>query len=165
YVECPNCRGLGKRMNPRMGMRGMDCTNCAGSGKVPVQLCKKCHGKRRTNHEKSITITIPAGVDEGSRLRVSGQGSPGINAPPGDLMVVIHVSKDTIFERKESDLFMEHWVPLHIAVKGGDTTVKSVDGRDLKFKVPPNVKSGVTTIRLKGKGMENPIRHTRGDLH
>src|SRR5690606_30490643 len=85
YVECPNCRGLGKRMNPRMGMRGMDCTNCAGSGKVPVQLCKKCHGKRRTNHEKSITITIPAGVDEGSRLRVSGQGSPGINAPPGDL--------------------------------------------------------------------------------
>ena len=123
-----------------------------------------CHGEGRVRKRKTIRIHIPAGVDTGSRLRVSGEGEGGVRGGGvGDLYVVIHVREHDIFKREEEDLFCEVPVPFHIAALGGTVKVPTIAGA-AELKVPAGTQTG-TVFRLKGKGVPSIRGYGRGDQH
>jgi molecular chaperone DnaJ len=138
---CPNCKGHGKKGNP--------CVQCGGSGQV-------------LGTEK-IRVTIPQGVKEGSKVRVSGKGEPGFNGgKPGDLYLIIHLKSHPLLKREKDNLHMEIPVTVSEAMAGGTITIPTIDGQ-VKLKVPPKSQSG-QTMKLKGKGAINPKTKQRGDL-
>jgi DnaJ-class molecular chaperone len=135
---CPTCRGVGE-------INGKLCTSCGGQGIVP--------------RNKRIQVKIPAGVDNGSKIRVAGEGQPGIGGGPrGDLFLVISVKPDPIFERKGDDLYVNVDVELVKAMLGGEVTIPTPDGRKLILTIPPETQNH-RTFRLAGKGMP----HLRGE--
>ena len=138
---CPQCNGHGQR--------GKTCSQCGGSGQVP--------GTER------IRVTIPKGVKEGSKVRVSGKGEPGSNGgQPGDLYLIIHIKPHPLFRRDGENLYMEVPVTVHEAMAGGTINIPTITG-PVNLKVPPKSQSG-QTLKLKGKGALNPKTKQRGDL-
>ncbi len=129
------------------------CPTCKGSGEVGGRTCATCGGKGTTTRTRKLEVTIPAGVDTGSKVRVAGEGQPGIGgAPPGDLYLVITVRPDPNFERRGDDLQTDVQVPLTVAVLGGEVPVPTLDGKRLILTIPPETQNG-QTFRLAGKGM------------
>ncbi|QLB13214.1 molecular chaperone DnaJ [Bisgaardia hudsonensis] len=160
---CPTCHGAGRvRRQQGFFMTEQTCPTCHGTGKKIEKPCRVCHGDGRVHKKKNLSVTIPAGVDTGNQLRLSGEGAAGEHgAPAGDLYVVIHVKKHNIFERDGNNLYCEVPISFTMAALGGEVEVPTLDGR-LKVKVPAETQSG-KLLRLRGKGIKSTRGYT-GDL-
>ena len=163
-VTCTTCNGVGQvRMQQGFFAVQQECPRCHGSGKMITDPCSSCHGQGRVEETKTLSVKIPAGVDTGDRIRLSGEGDLGVKGgPAGDLYVVVNVLPHDIFERDGADLYCE--VPINIAdaALGGELEVPTLDGR-VKLKIPEGTQTG-KMFRLRGKGVK-PVRgHAVGDL-
>ncbi|HLG65183.1 MAG TPA: J domain-containing protein [Ktedonosporobacter sp.] len=135
------------------------CPGCQGTGEIGNRLCLTCSGQGMTPRNKRIQVKIPPGVDNGSKIRVAGEGQPGIGGGPrGDLFLVISIKPDSTFERKGDDLYTDVEVELVKAMLGGEVLVPVPDGRKLILTIPPETQND-RTFRLAGKGMP----HLRGE--
>ncbi|HLX59070.1 MAG TPA: J domain-containing protein [Ktedonobacteraceae bacterium] len=135
------------------------CAFCRGTGEVAGKVCTNCGGQGQLARSKRIQVKIPAGVDTGSRIRVAGEGQPGIGGGPrGDLYLTITVKSDLLYERKGDDLYLDCEVELVTAILGGEAQMTLPDGRKLILTIPPETQNG-RIFRLAGKGMP----HLRGD--
>ena len=164
-VNCGTCQGHGQvRMQQGFFSVQQACPNCQGTGKMIKDPCSDCRGSGRTEVSKTLTVKIPAGVDEGDRIRLSGEGEAGLNGgPTGDLYVVVSLKPHAIFERDGANLHCEMPISFTAAALGGNLEVPTLDG-SAKIKIPPETQTGAT-FRLKGKGIK-PIRSSNyGDLH
>lgn len=166
---CSQCNGTGQlKVEQDLGFTRIVnkrvCNNCSGTGKIIKDKCKTCGGAGKVKHRKKINVSIPAGVDDGQQLRVSGQGEPGINGgPPGDLYVVFSIRPHEFFERDGDDIFCEMPVTFTQAALGDDIEVPTLHGK-VKLKVPTGTQTG-TKFRLKGKGVPNVRGYGQGDQH
>ena len=156
---CSECNGHGivtKTIRTPFGnaMSQTTCPRCSGKGKIIVTPCKKCNGKGRINITKTLSITIPPGVDDGSTLKLSNEGEAGdVGAPNGDLYVVISVKKDNYFERSKNDIYCNVPIEFYDAILGSEIDVKTMSGY-VKMKIPSGTQTN-STFRLKGKGFPN----------
>ena len=139
------------------------CANCQGKGQIIRNPCKECRGAGRIEKEKALEIKIPAGVETGSRLRVTGEGEAGVNGgPSGDLFVVLHVKEHDIFERQGANLYSAVPVSFAQAALGAEVKVKTLDGEE-DLKIPAGTQTG-TVFRLKSHGMPALGGRGKGDL-
>jgi molecular chaperone DnaJ len=161
---CVACGGSGQTRYQQGFFAVMrTCPNCAGKGQIIKNPCKNCRGAGRVEKEKTIEIKIPAGVETGSRLRVSGEGEAGLNGgPSGDLYVVIHVAEHDVFERQGANLYASVPISFAQAALGAEIQVKTLDGEET-LKIPAGTQTG-TVFRLKEHGMPNLGGRGRGDL-
>lgn len=153
---CGTCNGSGT-VHMRQGFFSMSrtCPDCNGNGSVIKEKCPECKGHGRIRENKSLTVTIPPGVDSGTRLRLQSEGDAGIGGgPTGDLFVFINVAADDLYERDGTDLALEVPISLTEAVLGTTLTIPAPDGKPLEVKVPEGTQSG-SVLRLRGKGMPN----------
>ena len=161
---CPTCNGMGQvRMQQGFFAVQQTCPTCHGRGEIIETPCTKCHGEGRVRETRNLSVKIPAGVDTGDRIRLSGEGEGGLNGgPAGDLYVQISLKKHAIFERDGSDLYCDVPVSFVDATLGGELEVPTLDGR-VKLKIPPETQTG-KMFRLRGKGVK-PVRGgAPGDL-
>jgi len=141
------------------------CGTCLGIGEVNGKTCPTCQGQGQTTRTKHIEVRIPPGVDNGSRVRVAGEGQPGIGGGPrGDLFLIISVRLDPSYERKGDDLIAEVPIDLTTAMLGGEAPVTLPDGKRLLLTIPPETQNG-QEFRLTGKGMPNLRTGNRGNLY
>ncbi len=140
------------------------CSKCGGKGTVINNPCKKCSGTSRIRVQKSITVDIPAGIDDGQVLRVSGQGDSGLNGgPTGDLHVVVSVRPHPLFTRDGYDVHCDIPITYTQAVLGDEITVPTIDG-NVKYTISEGTQTG-TVFRLKGKGIKKLRKTERGDQY
>jgi molecular chaperone DnaJ len=162
-VTCPNCKGAGQvRFQQGFFSISKACGRCGGAGRIITDPCKFCKGQGKVKKSKSINIKIPAGVDTGSRLRISNEGDMGFHGgPPGDLYIILNVEEHPFFKRDGNDLFCD--VPLSFpqAALGAEIEVPTLDGTS-NLKIPPSTPSG-RVFYLKGKGIQKLGGHSRGD--
>ncbi|HVC49245.1 MAG TPA: molecular chaperone DnaJ [Burkholderiales bacterium] len=163
-VTCSTCGGIGQvRMQHGIFSMQQTCPNCQGSGQKIEQPCPECHGQGHVKANRTLAVKIPAGVDNGDRIRLSGEGEPGINGgPAGDLYVVVELKQHPVFVREGDDLHCELPLSFTVAVLGGEIEVPGLNGRH-RLKVPPETQTG-RTLRLSGKGMRNVRSGSVGDL-
>jgi molecular chaperone DnaJ len=162
---CGTCGGNGQvRIQQGFFSIQQTCQKCHGSGKTISDPCKTCDGVGRVKRQKTLAIKIPSGVDEGDRIRLSGEGEPGVNGgPPGDLYVQMTIKAHTVFQREGDDLHCEMPVSFATAALGGSVEIPTLDGA-AEIKVPGETQSG-RTFRLRGKGIKG-VRSTHpGDLY
>lgn len=161
---CSTCGGVGQvRMQQGFFSVQQTCPRCHGTGKLITNPCQACHGQGRVEEHKTLSVKVPAGVDSGDRIRLSGEGEAGINGgPPGDLYVQIHVKPHHLFTRKGNDLLCEVPISYATAALGGDLEIPTLDGR-VNLKVPEETQSG-RLFRLRGKGVKSVHGGTQGDL-
>ncbi|MEE0970692.1 MAG: molecular chaperone DnaJ [Clostridia bacterium] len=165
---CPQCHGSGQmRINQRLG--GMQfqttatCTNCRGSGKIIKSPCKNCNSKGYIKVSKKLEVTVPAGIDDGERIALRGQGSDGRNGgSPGDLILSVNVKRHSIFTRDGYDLYCEIPITVVEATLGAEVDIPTLEG-NVKFNIPEGTQPGTEfTLRQKGVTMINSQR--KGDL-
>jgi len=163
-VACRDCGGRGQVISSRGFFQvSQTCPRCRGTGQVIERPCRKCNGEGRAEAPTRIKLKIPAGIEDGSRLRSVRNGEAGLRGgPPGDLYVVIHIKEHEVFEREESNLFCEVPVSFSTAALGGEITVPTLDGQ-AHLKVPAGTQSG-TAFKLRGKGIPTLNSTSRGDL-
>jgi molecular chaperone DnaJ len=161
---CPTCGGAGQvRMQQGFFSIQQTCPKCHGAGRVVLNPCPDCGGVGRVKKHKTLEVKIPAGIDEGMRLRHSGHGEPGVNGgPPGDLYVEIHIKPHSVFQRDNDDLHCEMPISFATAALGGEIDIPTLDGV-AKIRVPAETQSG-KVFRLRGKGIKGVRSHTAGDL-
>ncbi|WP_126454579.1 molecular chaperone DnaJ [Sulfuriflexus mobilis] len=154
---CSTCAGHGQvRMQQGFFSVQQTCPDCRGSGQQIKHPCSSCHGQGRVQENKTLSVKVPAGVDNGDRIRLSGEGEAGENGgPPGDLYVQMVVKPHDIFERHDNNLLCEVPIDMVTATLGGELDVPTLSGR-VKLKIPPGSQSG-KVFRLKGKGVK-PVR-------
>ena len=165
---CPKCGGKGQVVYTQQSFFGtvqnvQTCPDCQGTGKIIKEKCPDCGGTGYVASKKKISVSIPAGIDNGQSVRIQGKGEPGVNGGPrGDLLVAVIISASTEFERDGYNIFSNVVISYPTAVLGGEIKVKTVDGEVL-YEVKPGTASG-TRVRLKGKGMPS-VRNAaqRGD--
>jgi molecular chaperone DnaJ len=162
---CGTCGGSGAvRMTQGFFSIQQTCPTCHGSGKVIAEPCTSCHGEGRIKKNKVLEVNIPAGIDEGQRIRLGGKGEPGMNGgPPGDLYVEIRIKPHEVFQRDGDDLHCEVPVSLVTAALGGDVEVATL-GEKVSINVPEGTQSG-KTFRLRGKGIKGVRSSVPGDLY
>lgn len=161
---CPTCNGHGQvRMQQGFFSIQQTCPKCQGSGKIISDPCKSCHGAGRIKQHKTLSVKIPVGVDDGDRIRVSGEGEAGVNGgPPGDLYVVIQLASHSVFQRDADDLHCEIPISFTVAALGGEIEVPTLEGH-AKIKIPAETQTG-KIFRLRGKGIKGVRSHANGDL-
>jgi molecular chaperone DnaJ len=161
---CETCHGAGQvRLSQGFFSIQQTCPTCHGTGKMITDPCATCRGAGRVKHHKTLSVKIPAGVDEGDRIRLSGEGEAGVNGgPPGDLYVVIHLKPHSVFQREGDDLHCEMPISFAQAALGGEIEIPTLDGQ-AKVKVPPETQSG-QVFRLRGKGIKGVRSSYPGDL-
>jgi len=150
---CPQCKGSGRGTHWGGFSFGTEqCERCHGTGQIPSQECHTCRGAGRVERPRAVTVTIPKGVDDGTKLRVAGQGNPGVNGgPAGDLFLIVKMKPHPLFERKGDSLYVELPVTFAEAALGADVQVPTMTGK-VTMKLPPGVQSG-QQLRLSGQGM------------
>lgn len=161
---CPTCGGAGQvRIQQGFFSIQQTCPKCHGSGRIIPDPCTSCNGAGRVKKQKTLEVKIPAGIDEGMRLRHGGHGEPGVNGgPPGDLYVEIHIRKHAVFERDHDDLHCEMPISFTVAALGGEIEIPTLEGM-ARLKIPAETQSG-KVFRLRGKGIKNVRSHAHGDL-
>jgi molecular chaperone DnaJ len=163
-TTCPSCRGAGQvRISQGPFSIAQTCPRCHGSGSIIPQPCGTCSGTGRIKLQKTLSVKIPAGVDEGDRVRLSGEGEPGVNGgPPGDLYVQVHIKPHQVFSRDHDDLHCEMPISFTTAALGGEISIPTLDG-SAKVRVPAETQSG-KTFRVRGKGIKGVRSQVPGDL-
>lgn len=163
---CPDCGGSGQiRRTQGFFSVTTTCPRCNGKGKTITNPCKSCKGEGLVEKRRTINIKIPAGVESGSRLKVSGEGEAGPNGGThGDLYVVTHIKKHPTFERQGSDLILQKSISLTTACLGGKIEVPSIDGKTIELNVPEGTESG-QVFRMKGHGVPYLGAYGKGDQH
>ncbi len=161
---CPTCHGSGQvRLQQGFFSIQQTCPKCHGTGRFIADPCKTCSGSGRVKQHKTLSVKIPAGVDEGDRIRLAGEGEHGVNGgPPGDLYVQIHLRQHAVFTRDHNDLHCEMPISFTTAALGGEIEIPTLDGA-AGIKIPPETQSG-RVFRLRGKGIKGVRSHTHGDL-
>jgi molecular chaperone DnaJ len=163
-TTCTTCGGVGQvRMQQGFFAVQQTCPNCHGQGKTISSPCGSCRGQGRIQETKTLSVKVPAGVDNGDRIRLAGEGEAGEHGGPGgDLYVQMHVKSHPIFKRDESDLYCDMPISMVTATLGGELEVPTLNGR-LKLKIPKETQSS-RLFRIKGKGIK-PVRGgATGDL-
>ncbi|HKP84603.1 MAG TPA: molecular chaperone DnaJ [Blastocatellia bacterium] len=163
-TRCSTCAGAGQvRYQQGFFSVSRTCSTCRGSGKVVKDVCRECRGEGRVEREKTLEIKMPAGVDNGSRLRIAGEGEAGeLGAQRGDLYVIVHVKEHDVFERRDANLYCSIPVSFTQAALGAEITAPTLDGEE-KIRIAEGTQTG-TVFRLKGKGMPVLGGRGRGDL-
>ncbi|NMG74799.1 molecular chaperone DnaJ [Aromatoleum diolicum] len=161
---CPTCGGAGQvRIQQGFFSIQQTCPKCHGTGRIVPDPCRDCGGAGRVKRQKTLEVKIPAGIDEGMRLRHAGHGEPGVNGgPPGDLYVEIHIRAHAVFQRDHDDLHCEMPVSFTIAALGGEIEIPTLEGM-ARLKIPAETQSG-RVFRLRGKGIRNVRSQAHGDL-
>jgi molecular chaperone DnaJ len=162
---CGTCAGAGNvRMSQGFFSIQQTCPTCRGTGKVIPDPCATCNGAGRVKKNKTLEVTIPQGIDEGQRIRLSGKGEPGMNGgPPGDLYVEIHIKQHAVFQRDGDDLHCEIPVGFTTAALGGDVDVPTLNGK-ASLSIAEGTQSG-KTFRMRGKGIKGVRSSYPGDLY
>ncbi len=165
-VVCPMCKGAGQvRQTQGFFSVTQACPKCSGTGKIISNPCKKCSGSGLKTVKRSISVKIPAGVESGSRLKISGEGEKGPNdGPSGDLYVMIHVKKHDSFERHGNDIINVVKIPFPTLCLGGQIEVPTIHGTKVKMKIPAGTENG-QIFRLKGNGIPYLGSYGKGDQH
>jgi len=164
-TSCTTCGGRGQVVY-QQGFFSITrtCPSCQGSGQMVADPCAKCRGEGRVEKSRTIEVRIPAGVDDGTRLRISGEGEAGFNGgPAGDLYVVLHVEEHPFFERRDQDLFCTIPINFAQAALGANVEVPTLNGAE-RLSIPEGTPTS-KVFRLKGKGLPNPNGGSRGDLY
>ncbi|MBZ0104511.1 MAG: molecular chaperone DnaJ [Sulfuricella denitrificans] len=163
-TTCTTCGGHGQvRMQQGFFSIQQTCPRCHGSGKMVQSPCGTCQGSGRVKQHKTLVVKIPSGVDEGDRIRLSGEGEDGVNGgPPGDLYVVIQIKAHGVFQRDHDDLHCEMPISFTVAALGGEIDIPTLDGH-AKIKIPAETQSG-KVFRLRGKGIKGVRSQHHGDL-
>ncbi len=163
-TTCGTCGGHGQvRMQQGFFSIQQTCPKCHGTGKVIPDPCGTCGGSGRTKRNKTLEVKIPAGIDDGMRIRSTGNGEPGMNGgPPGDLYVEIHIQQHPVFQRDGDDLHCEMPISFAKAALGGEIEVPTLSGK-VSFSVPEGTQTG-KTFRLRGKGIKGVRSGFPGDL-
>ncbi|MAX73659.1 molecular chaperone DnaJ [Alterinioella nitratireducens] len=164
--SCPTCSGMGK-VRAQQGFFTVErtCPTCSGAGQIVKNPCKACGGAGRVQKEKALSVNIPAGVETGTRIRLSGEGEAGLRGgPPGDLYIFIDVAEHDIFKRDGLDLFCRVPVSMVKAALGGEIEVPTIDGGRSRVKVPEGSQSG-RQMRLRSKGMPALRGPGQGDMY
>ncbi len=164
---CPTCNGRGRLNETRRSLVGIftttrECGDCVGRGTIPEARCRKCAGHGVVRGPEEITITVPAGISSGEMIRISGRGEAVTNGLAGDLYVKIHIEKHPIFKREGEDLLMTLDVRLSDALLGAEYAIRTLDGGEVKLKIPPGISTG-EILRLRGHGATGQGGR-RGDL-
>ncbi|MEO3681149.1 molecular chaperone DnaJ [Shewanella vesiculosa] len=163
-TTCGTCHGQGQ-VQMRQGFFAVQqaCPTCYGRGKIIKDPCGKCHGEGRVEKSKTLSVKIPAGVDTGDRIRLTGEGEAGeFGAPPGDLYVQVSVREHAIFTRDANNLYCEVPISFSKAALGGEIEVPTLDGK-VSLKIPTETQTG-RMFRLRGKGVKSVRSHAVGDL-
>ena len=162
--QCETCHGSGSvRLSQGFFSIQQTCPNCHGTGKVIPEPCTACRGAGRIKKHKTLAVKIPAGVDEGDRIRLTGEGESGVNGgPPGDLYVVMHLKQHSVFEREGDDLHCEMPISFTQAALGGEIEIPTLDG-SANVKIPAETQTG-QVFRLRGKGIKGVRSTYPGDL-
>ncbi|HMK96806.1 MAG TPA: DnaJ C-terminal domain-containing protein, partial [Acidimicrobiales bacterium] len=160
---CPVCGGSGV-INENQGMFSFShpCTNCGGTGMQIEVPCPKCGGRGTERRARQVKVRIPAGVEDGQRIRVKGRGGAGrFGGPPGDLYVVVHIAPHPVFTQKGKDLSVRVPLTFAEAVLGTTVSVPTLNGKAVSVKVPPGTRSG-RVFRVSGQGV--PAAGKAGDM-
>ncbi len=163
--KCSDCGGAG-RVRAQQGFFTIErtCPTCNGNGSVIKSPCKKCGGGGRVRGEKTVQISIPAGIAEGQRIRLGGEGEAGVRGgSSGDLFVLINVKPHKFFKREGANLHCRVPVPMTTAALGGNLDVPTIEGQKASIKIPSGTQTG-QQLRLKSKGMNIMRSDTRGDM-
>lgn len=167
-IRCPQCNGTGEVRRTQQSILGSfvtvtTCPRCQGEGEIVTTPCSECRGQKRVRVARKVVITIPPGVDDGTRIRLAGEGEPGLyGGPAGNLYVMLRVREHPIFKRRNSDILSEEYINIAQAALGTEIEVQTLDG-PMKLRIPPGTQSG-HVFRLRGRGvpkMRRPER--RGD--
>src|SRR4051794_15713214 len=165
-TECPDCHGTGQvKVGAGPVSFNRRCPRCGGSGRINLHPCHECHGRGVVERTQRLNVKIPAGVDDGTRIRLAGKGGAGLGGgPPGDLYIVTRVRPHPLLERRGRDLYMNVPVTVSEAMLGATIDVPSPDGGTVKLKVAAKSQSG-KKLRLRGKGVPDMKGGGRGDLY
>jgi molecular chaperone DnaJ len=164
---CRTCGGRGQVVNTRQGFLSFSvartCPSCGGAGNVVSDPCPKCKGQQRVVRERSVEVTVPAGVEDGTRIRYSSQGDAGVyGGPHGDLYVVLHVKEHEFFAREGKDLYCAVPISFTQAALGAEISIPTLDGEH-DLKIPEGTQSEAV-FRIRGKGLPAVNSHGKGDL-
>jgi molecular chaperone DnaJ len=162
---CPTCSGHG-RVRSQSGFFTVErtCPNCQGTGEVIKDPCTNCGGAGRVHKERTLSVNIPAGVEDGTRIRLTGEGEAGLRgAQPGDLYIFLHLKPHRFFQRDGADIYCRVPIPMTRAALGGTVEVPTVDGTIARLSIPAGTPTG-HQFRLKGKGMSVLRSKSRGDM-
>jgi molecular chaperone DnaJ len=164
--ECPTCGGRGQvRYQQGFFALSRTCSHCQGAGEVIPSPCRNCRGAGRIKQKQKVTVHIPAGVAEGGRLRIGGQGEAGqAGAGPGDLYILVRVAKHRFFEREDNHLFCQVPVSFSQAALGASVEIPGLDQESEVLKIPAGTQTGAV-FRMKGRGIKDLHGHRRGDLY
>jgi molecular chaperone DnaJ len=164
-VQCPTCHGRG-RVRTQQGFFSIErtCPSCQGAGRVIEKPCKSCGGQGRVRREKTLSVNIPPGVEDGTRIRLAGEGESGVRgSAPGDLYIFVTVAPHRIFQPDGAHIHCRVPIPITTAALGGNIEVPTVDGSRARVTVPAGTQSG-HRFRLKAKGMTVLRSAARGDM-
>jgi molecular chaperone DnaJ len=165
-AACRTCHGHG-RVRAQQGFFTIErpCPTCQGSGQVIEKPCRPCGGQGRVRREKTLSVNIPPGVEDGTRIRLAGEGEIGMRAaPPGDLYIFVAIAQHAIFQRDGANIFCRVPIPFTTAALGGAIEVPTVEGSRTRVTVPAGTQSG-HQFRLRGKGMTVLRSAVRGDMY
>ena len=165
-VSCKACQGRG-RVRVQQGFFTIEraCSTCAGAGRVIENPCGTCRGNGRIQKEKTLSVNIPAGVEDGTRIRLAGEGEAGVRSTaPGDLYIFLSIEEHPIFKRDGADIYCRVPLQMTTAALGGQIEVPTVEGARARITVNPGTQTG-TQFRLRGKGMSVLRSPARGDLY
>src|SRR5580704_4844344 len=165
-VSCRTCQGHG-RVRAQQGFFTIErpCPTCQGAGTVIEKPCRACGGQGRVRREKTLSVSIPSGVEDGTRIRLAGEGEVGLHsAPAGDLYIFISIAQHAIFQRDGANIYCRVPIPFTTAALGGAIEVPTVEGSRTRVTVPAGTQSG-HRFRLKGKGMTVLRSPLRGDMY
>ena len=162
---CKTCGGMGKvRAQQGFFVVERGCPTCRGSGQVISDPCPNCHGEGRALTQRKLSVKVPAGVDEGTRIRVTGEGEAGVRgAANGDLYLFVHMKRHAIYAREGTALIAECPVSFTVAALGGAIRLPGIDGNAIELKIPAGIQSG-EQLRHRGGGMSVLNARGRGDL-
>ncbi|SNB79025.1 molecular chaperone DnaJ [Arboricoccus pini] len=164
-TTCTTCRGTGRvRAQQGFFMIERTCAACQGAGRVIADPCRACQGAGRVHKEKTLVVTVPQGVEDGTRIRLTGEGEAGLRGgQPGDLYIFVSIAPHRMFKREGTHLFCRAPIPMTVAALGGQVDVPTIDGKRLRMAVPEGTQTG-KQIRLRGNGLTELQGTTRGDL-
>ena len=164
-TTCNTCRGIGRvRMQQGLFTIERTCPACGGEGRVISDPCTDCGGQGRVRRERTLAVDVPQGIEDGTRIRLAGEGEAGPRGgPEGDLYIFVHVGKHELFERDGADLYCELPVPMTTAALGGELEAPTIEGGRVKITVPEGTQTGAR-FRIKNKGMTRLNQKGRGDM-